>query len=486
MSAAAAASPSALWARRAPGFVYRAFEATDLFSGLLALCGALLLLNLDDLPGGVEQFFAWRIRVDKILLLGVFAACWNGVFGWLGLYRRSGIGPPAEELVRIAAACSLGTVPTLLFWGFSATGSFTLGAVLLFWAISIGAVIGTRATMRVLTAFISGQAPRQVLIVGSGRRAQMLGHALCGRNGSGTQLVGFVDTSNAVTDHLVRERWLGTLDDLEDVLMRMVVDEVLIALPIRSRYQQIQDAIHTCERLGIQSTYLADIFQPSLGRVRYEEAHPFPIQTVMVVRDDFRLAIKRAMDIVGAVLGLVLLAPILLSIAVVIGATSPGPVLFGQQRFGRNKRLFRMYKFRTMVPDAEALHAGLEERNEAQGPVFKIAEDPRVTWVGRFLRRRSLDELPQLWNVLKGEMSLVGPRPLPIRDVARFDKGWLMRRFSMPPGLTCLWQISGRSNVEFGAWVELDLKYIDNWSLRLDCLILLKTIPAVLKGTGAH
>jgi lipopolysaccharide/colanic/teichoic acid biosynthesis glycosyltransferase len=162
-----------------------------------------------------------------------------------------------------------------------------------------------------------------------------------------------------------------------------------------------------------------------------------------------------------------------------------GPVIFAQERFGFNKRRFRMFKFRTMITDAEALQSTLEDRNEAAGPVFKIKDDPRVTRIGKFLRKTSLDELPQLWNVLRGDMSLVGPRPLPLRDVHRFSESWLMRRFSVRPGVTGLWQVSGRSDLTFSRWVALDLQYIDRWSLGLDLKILAMTVPAVLKGRGA-
>jgi lipopolysaccharide/colanic/teichoic acid biosynthesis glycosyltransferase len=161
-------------------------------------------------------------------------------------------------------------------------------------------------------------------------------------------------------------------------------------------------------------------------------------------------------------------------------------VLFAQERYGYMKRRFRMQKFRTMVVEAERLQAALEQWNEAAGPVFKIRNDPRITPVGRWLRRTSLDELPQLWHVLTGEMSLVGPRPLPVRDVGHFAEPWLMRRFSMRPGLTCLWQISGRSDLGFDRWIALDLEYIDRWSLGLDFRILLLTLPAVLSGRGAE
>jgi len=171
--------------------------------------------------------------------------------------------------------------------------------------------------------------------------------------------------------------------------------------------------------------------------------------------------------------------------AIAIKFTTKGPLFFKQERFGLNKRKFKMYKFRTMVAEAEELQPFFEEKNELVGPVFKIKDDPRVTSVGKFLRIASIDELPQLFNVLLGNMSLVGPRPLPLRDVARFSEAALMRRFSVKPGITCLWQIGGRSNVEFDRWVELDLKYIDEWSLGLDLKILVKTLPAVLKCDGA-
>jgi exopolysaccharide biosynthesis polyprenyl glycosylphosphotransferase len=204
-----------------------------------------------------------------------------------------------------------------------------------------------------------------------------------------------------------------------------------------------------------------------------------------MVSDDYRLLVKRALDIIGALAVLILVSPLLLLVALTIRLTSHGPAVFVQERYGLNKRRFKMLKFRTMVQGAEALQAQLEDKNEAQGPVFKIKNDPRITSIGRFLRKTSIDELPQLVNVLRGHMSLVGPRPLPERDVIRFSESRLLRRFSVKPGLTCLWQISGRSNTEFDHWIKQDLQYIDHWSLGLDLIILLKTIPAVIKGRGA-
>jgi len=204
-----------------------------------------------------------------------------------------------------------------------------------------------------------------------------------------------------------------------------------------------------------------------------------------IAPEDGRLIVKRLIDIAGSVVALIVFAPLLVLTAIAIKLTSPGPVIFTQERLGLNKRRFRMYKFRTMVADAEACQAAFEHLNEATGPVFKIRNDPRITPLGRFLRKSSIDELPQFVNVLRGEMSLVGPRPLPVRDVTRFSEATGMRRFSMRPGITCLWQVQGRSQLSFQEWMGLDLEYIDQWSLALDLLILAKTVPAVVRGVGA-
>jgi exopolysaccharide biosynthesis polyprenyl glycosylphosphotransferase len=267
--------------------------------------------------------------------------------------------------------------------------------------------------------------------------------------------------------------------------MKQPVDEVLIALPAKSCYDQIQTAIKTCERAGVEAKYLSDVFELSLARPKFEPDDQTPVVSLKVVQDDDRLLVKRCMDIIGATVGLILFGPLMLAIAAAVKLTSPGSAMFTQERYGLHKRRFRMYKFRTMVPDAEKLQEKLESHNEAQGPVFKIHNDPRITSFGRMLRKTSLDELPQFLNVLRGQMSLVGPRPLPKRDVSKFDDASLMRRFSVKPGLTCLWQINGRSNTDFDHWIELDLRYIDTWSLSLDLKILARTFPAVLKGTGA-
>jgi exopolysaccharide biosynthesis polyprenyl glycosylphosphotransferase len=260
---------------------------------------------------------------------------------------------------------------------------------------------------------------------------------------------------------------------------------VVIALPAKSCYEQIQTAIQTCERAGVEAQYLSDIFKVTFARPRFEPHETAPMVSLKVVQDDYRLVVKRCIDIVGAIVGLSLFGPLMIAIAAAIKLTSPGPAFFSQERYGLRKRRFRMYKFRTMVLDAEQRQAEMESRNEAKGPVFKIRNDPRITPLGRMLRRTSLDEFPQFLNVLRGEMSLVGPRPLPKRDVFKFADASLMRRFSVKPGLTCLWQVNGRSNTDFNRWIELDLQYIDSWSLFLDLKLIAQTLPSVLRGNGA-
>jgi exopolysaccharide biosynthesis polyprenyl glycosylphosphotransferase len=275
-------------------------------------------------------------------------------------------------------------------------------------------------------------------------------------------------------------------DDLAEYLRHNVVDEVANYLPLRSLYERCFSVAGLCEQHGIFMRFDPEIFDLKIARHRTEElngnAH---ITAHSSLLDGWPTMLKRALDVVVSLTLLVVLTPLLAAITLLIKLTSEGPVLFLQQRVGLNKRRFLMYKFRTMVPDAEKMLSELEAFNEVAGPVLKIRHDPRITPVGRILRRTSLDELPQLLNVLRGDMSLVGPRPLPVRDYEGFNEDWQRRRFSIRPGITCLWQVHGRSNITFDQWMKLDLQYVDEWSIWLDMKILAQTIPAVMKGSGA-
>jgi exopolysaccharide biosynthesis polyprenyl glycosylphosphotransferase len=273
---------------------------------------------------------------------------------------------------------------------------------------------------------------------------------------------------------------------ITDVLHEHSVNGVLISAE-HTHFEQVQRVIRACETEGVEAWLLAEFFRTEISRTTLDDFYGRPVLVFRATPDKpVQLMLKRVVDVVGSVVLLVVLAIPMLVVALLIRLTSPGPVLFRQQRAGLNGRPFTMYKFRTMVTNAEQLKHELEQLNEMSGPVFKITNDPRVTPIGRFLRRYSIDELPQLINVLRGEMSLVGPRPLPVDEVARFDDVSHRRRLSVKPGLTCLWQISGRSELrDFKEWVRLDLEYIDHWSLWLDFKILLRTIPVVLTAKGA-
>ena len=277
------------------------------------------------------------------------------------------------------------------------------------------------------------------------------------------------------------------VEQLNSVIADQPVDEVLVALPIDKYGPLVETIVRQCEEQGIIVRVRTEMSRLQVARSYVDELQGVPVMTIQSgPADSWQLIMKRVIDVVGSAALLVALAPLFAVVAWLIRKDSPGPVFFTQERIGFNKRLFRLIKFRTMEDGADHQQSKLEHLNEAAGPVFKIKSDPRVTRVGKFLRRFSIDELPQLVNVLKGDMSLVGPRPLPLRDFDRFDTQWHKRRLSVKPGMTCLWQVNGRSNVTFDHWVQMDLEYIDNWSLGLDMKILLKTIPAIMKGSGAY
>lgn len=277
------------------------------------------------------------------------------------------------------------------------------------------------------------------------------------------------------------------IDQVNSVLADQPVDEVLVALPIDKYGPLVETIVHHCEEQGIIVRLRTEMSNLQVARSYVDELEGVPVVTIQSgPQDGWQLFTKRVIDIVGSAGLLLALGPLFGLVALFIRLDSPGPVFFAQERVGFNKRRFRMLKFRTMVAGSDQQQRMLEQLNEAEGPVFKIKNDPRITRMGKVLRRFSIDELPQLINVLTGDMSLVGPRPLPVRDVERIDLHWHKRRFSIKPGITCLWQVNGRSNIGFNDWVRMDLDYIDKWSLGLDLKILMKTIPAVFRGPGAY
>jgi exopolysaccharide biosynthesis polyprenyl glycosylphosphotransferase len=327
-----------------------------------------------------------------------------------------------------------------------------------------------------------------MLIVGTNARAVRFAKKLASKHELGYRLVGFVENDWEMNRGF-RENGYSIVSDFDGFaafIRENVVDEVMICLPVKSFYDQISTIAKLCEEQGIIVRYLSDMLNLKLARSRTDNLEGEAVVSHYTgSMGGWQVAVKRALDFAISFVLLFFLSPLFLVTALLIKITSPGPVLFIQERVGLNKRRFRLYKFRTMVADAEEKQAELEDLNEVNGPVFKIKDDPRITSFGNFLRTTSIDELPQLINVLKGDISLVGPRPLPVRDYNGFDHDWHRRRFSVRPGITCLWQVNGRYNIPFDKWMEMDMEYIDQWSLLLDLSILVRTIPAVLKGSGA-
>ena len=328
-----------------------------------------------------------------------------------------------------------------------------------------------------------------LVIVGTNVRAVALAKRIESQTELGYRLVGFVDEHWSGEEQFRQSGYsvVSDFEGFEDFLKDHVVDEVIICTPLKSLYDWSSRILTQCEKQGVTVSCVSDLFTPTIGHSRvkrFEEQTVFTVSTGGMTGP--KVLIKRLIDFSVSLLLLILLAPVLLATAIAIKLSSTGPVFFVQERVGLGKRRFRLYKFRTMVADAEQRLAELERYNEVSGPVFKIKRDPRITRLGAFLRKASVDELPQLINVLKGDMSLVGPRPLPVRDYGGFTEHWHRRRFSVRPGITCLWQVDGRNSIPFERWMELDMEYIDHWSLLLDFKILVKTIPAVLKAAGAY
>ena len=325
----------------------------------------------------------------------------------------------------------------------------------------------------------------RVLIIGSGRRARMLGDQLKKSSEWGVRIVGFLDPLGESAGRRASDEIIGHVNDISNVLRDNVVEDVIVAVP-RSMLGDVQAIFDACQEEGVRLRFMADLYDFDAARIRLTQVNNIPLLSFEpVAREEGALLAKRIFDVAIAVITLPVVLPLLVLTAVAIKFDSRGPVFFTQVRIGLHKRPFKMYKFRSMVTDAEARMKEIEHLNEADGPNFKIDDDPRVTRMGRFIRKTSIDELPQLFNVILGDMSLVGPRPMSRRDVNLFNKGVQRKRFSVRPGITCLWQVSGRSDLSFDDWLQLDLRYIDSWSFWLDMKILLKTIPTVLKGSGA-
>jgi exopolysaccharide biosynthesis polyprenyl glycosylphosphotransferase len=393
----------------------------------------------------------------------LLAIGWVGIFDYFIRYKADRLVALNTQVVNLVKATSLAS----------------------FWLMVVCAVFSVKSfnIFNILIFFVT------VTVIGILSRLFLRGILLSARR-SGYKNVGFVaETPEAAEEWGKREHghWklLGELGRLREILTEERVDEIIVCLPVDTRFSDITKIVQHARDLGIVVRLMPDFEDGTLLRnLHIEEFEGEYVVTLFREQMLLQLLFKRMLDAAISLAVLILLCPLMALVALLIKLTSPGPVLFVQNRVGMNQRQFKLYKFRSMVADAEDRKFALAHLNERDGPAFKIENDPRITPIGRFLRKTSIDELPQLFNVLSGEMSLVGPRPPLPDEVKKYE--WLFRkRLSVKPGITCIWQISGRNHVSFDRWMQMDHEYIENWTLLLDLKILLKTIPAVLFSRGA-
>ena len=424
----------------------------------------------------------------KALVLGFALVAWVAIGLWLGVYEKLDSGHPRVILRDTARQCAWGALCLVLFEYVLRLdlSRFFLG---LFSAYAWVLLLLFRLTAGRLVGVIRREfaAPHYVMVVGTGERAIRMAEALEQSAEYGVRLRGFLSEQS---ENSPAEIALGALytvqpiGELPSILRQHVVDEIIFAVGSES-LADLEEVFLLCDEEGVRTRVAVDFFPHVNSTVSLDRFGSTPLLTFTAAPfDEIHLLVKRLTDIAIAAAGLVVLAPFVAVIAALIRLTSPGPVIFRQVRCGLNGRRFLFYKFRSMCQNAEELRPALEHLNTRE-TVFKIPHDPRLTSIGRYLRKFSIDEWPQLWNVLRGDMSLVGPRPAVPSEVDRYQR-WQRRRLRMRPGLTCLWAISGRDNVDFETWMKLDMQYIDNWSLALDWKILLRTIPHVLMGHGAN
>ena len=403
------------------------------------------------------------------------------------LYEPASIRRRSSMLVSMGAVFTyLAAILGLAIFLFQAK-AFSRAVFFLFLVFGILFVVINRLALAAVARRTGADAAdqRNVLIVGTGPEAVEVRTKLAVQRELAMRVVGHLTGPSPAPMAVDTGEILGSLSDLKRIVEERVVDDVVFAIPVAESLG-CQREIGWCEEVGVTVHLRVDLVRALFVRLSPTDLDGTPMLTISATpRQPVALLVKRSLDLLGTALALVVLSPGFALTALLVKATSPGPVLFRQTRVGLNGRTFTLYKFRSMYRDAEARKPALADRNEMSGPVFKIKYDPRITPVGKWIRRFSIDELPQLWNVLRGDMSLVGPRP-PIPEEVRKYERWQRRRLSMKPGITCLWQVSGRNGIDFEDWMKLDLAYIDTWSLRLDAVILLRTVPVVLTARGAH
>jgi len=472
--------------------IARIVFGVDLALTSLAFFGAffirdLILPSLDPshFPTGLFPLREY-LKIYPIVLI-----IWSVLFFAYNSYHSHRTIPLTKEGLTTIRVVGVGTVLLATIAFLFQLQQLSRSWFVIFAALAAVLLVAEKIVVRLLARWVrsKGLNYRTVLIVGTGRRATDIAHLIADHKYWGYKILGFVSDGHRLSNGWARYRIFGTVPDLKRVLetgeIPEPIDEIVFAVT-RKKLDEMKQIFLMCEELGIRTRVAMNFLQNRVARLEIEELEGVPFLTFTTTpSNETQLALKRLLDIAISLLLLALAGPAIAIAALAIKISSPGSILFKQKRIGLNGRMFTLYKFRTMIADAHARRDEVAHLNEMNGPVFKVRDDPRVTPVGRWLRRFSLDEIPQLWNVLKGDMSLVGPRPPIPEEVASYHR-WHRRRLSMKPGLTCLWQVSGRNEIQdFDHWMKLDLQYIDNWSPSLDLKILLRTIPAVLSGKGA-
>jgi exopolysaccharide biosynthesis polyprenyl glycosylphosphotransferase len=438
-----------------------------------------LAYELRSIPVVIELFDLNEINPFKefawLLLLVIPAAPF--VLEAQGFYARPLFCSRRTTLWQLAKAClfmALGLV-VVMFLARTRT-PIARGVIVWFGIFSLALMFAKEELLRFVLKRKFSRAPnkKRFLLVGTTDEIVRMRNELKMRDEEGIEIPAELNLGEISVDYLV------------ELLHEHSVNGVILSAK-HAYFEHVEAAIRACELEGVEAWLVADFFKTQISRISFDDFYGRPVMIFRTAPEaSWQSMAKSAVDFFGSLFLLAISSPLFLIVPLLIKLTSPGPVLFRQKRSGLNGRPFTMFKFRTMVTDAEQRKHELDALNEMSGPVFKITKDPRITPIGRILRKFSLDEFPQLYNVLRGDMSLVGPRPLPEYEVKRFDDVAHRRRLSVKPGLTCLWQVSGRNEVKnFEDWVRLDLQYIDNWSIWLDLKILLRTIPVVLLGTGA-
>lgn len=413
---------------------------------------------------------------------------WSFLFYYFSLYESQRTKPFWKEMWKIAKVSFSGTLFLMgIVFAFKADYISRL-FITLFGGISFLFLVVERRILRTMARLLRkrGYNYRNILVVGTGRRARELAEVVVQNKHWGLNLIGFiVDHTENKIETILKSPVLGTVAELPQLLHKYVVDELIFAVS-RKRLENLEEIFLLCEEQGIRTRVAVNFFPHMIAKVHLEDLHGIPLLTFTTTPySELQLSVKRGFDLVVSSLLVLCALPFSALIATMVKWSSPGPILFKQVRVGLNGRRFKIYKFRTMIFNAEEKKGELLDQNHMEGPVFKMKDDPRLTPVGRWLRKVSFDEIPQLINVFRGQMSLVGPRPPLPEEVGKYER-WQRRRLSMKPGLTCLWQINGRNHItNFNQWMKLDLEYIDHWSLSLDLKIFLKTIPVVLFGKGA-